>query len=102
MAGLTRNAAGSPTYRYYDDLRIANEVSAGSCLVKPTHFDTRCCGTAPTGELHRNARHQIHRAHPPARTRVRRRLAAAWNPNSRKTVFIHGVLAGDRSTPARP
>lgn len=40
VSGLVRNAAGSPTYRYYQDTGIANEVSAGSCLVKPTHFDT--------------------------------------------------------------
>lgn len=38
--GLTRNAAGSPTFRFYEDLSIANEVSVGSALVKPTHFDT--------------------------------------------------------------
>jgi len=37
---LTRNAAGSPTYRLYQCDTIANEVSAGSVLVKPTDFDT--------------------------------------------------------------
>ena len=40
VAGLTRNTAGSPTYRLYEDTSIGNEISAGSCLVKPTHFDT--------------------------------------------------------------
>ena len=34
------NAAGSPTYRLYRDTQIANEVSVGSVLVKPTDFDT--------------------------------------------------------------
>lgn len=37
---LTLNTAGSPTYRLYKDLSLANEVSAGSVLVKPTDFDT--------------------------------------------------------------
>lgn len=37
---LTRNAAGSPTYRLYYDTNIANEVSVGSVLLKPTDFDT--------------------------------------------------------------
>jgi len=37
---LTRNAAGSPTYPLYRDTHIANEVSVGSVLVKPTDFDT--------------------------------------------------------------
>lgn len=38
--GLIRNAAGSPTFRMYKDTEVANEVSVGSALVKPTHFDT--------------------------------------------------------------
>ena len=37
--GLIRNAGGSPTYRMHPDTAIANEVSVGSALVKPTHFD---------------------------------------------------------------
>lgn len=36
---LLRNAAGSPTFRLYEDTGIANEVSVGSALVKPAHFD---------------------------------------------------------------
>ncbi|MDF1686878.1 MAG: alanine racemase [Parvibaculaceae bacterium] len=37
---VTRNAAGSPTYRMYKNTDVANEISAGSALVKPTDFDT--------------------------------------------------------------
>ncbi len=40
MATITRNAGGSPTYRLYQDTTVANELSVGSALVKPTHFDT--------------------------------------------------------------
>lgn len=40
LATITRNAAGSPTYRLYKDTKVANEISAGSALVKPTDFDT--------------------------------------------------------------
>lgn len=36
---LTLNAAGSPTYEMYDGSQVSNELSAGSCLVKPTDFD---------------------------------------------------------------
>lgn len=36
----TRNAAGSPTFRLYEDDRIANDLTVGSALVKPTGFDT--------------------------------------------------------------
>ncbi|HPF24788.1 MAG TPA: alanine racemase [Hyphomonas sp.] len=88
--GLTRNAAGSPTYRYYQTTDIANEVSAGSCLVKPTHFDTELL------EPHKPASFI---ATPVIKSFDKTRLpglefadgaTAAWNPNSRKTVFIHG------------
>lgn len=87
---LTRNAAGSPTYRYYQSTDIANEVSAGSCLVKPTHFDTELL------EPHKPASFI---ATPVIKSLDKTRLpglefatgtAAAWNPNSKKTVFIHG------------
>ena len=40
LKGMTRNAAGSPTFRLWTDTEIANEVSVGSVLVKPTNFDT--------------------------------------------------------------
>lgn len=40
LEGAVLNAAGSPTYRLYEDTTLANEVSVGSVLVKPTHFDT--------------------------------------------------------------
>ena len=40
LASLTRNAAGSPTYRLWTNTEIANEVSVGSVLIKPTDFDT--------------------------------------------------------------
>lgn len=36
---LTLNAGGSPTYQLYDGDEPANELSAGSGLVKPTDFD---------------------------------------------------------------
>ncbi len=36
---LTLNAAGSPTYRLYEKDTLANDLSVGSALVKPTDFD---------------------------------------------------------------
>ena len=36
---LTLNAAGSPTYRLYDDVGLVNDLAAGSCIVKPADFD---------------------------------------------------------------
>ena len=39
MAKLIRNMAGSPTFPLYKDTRHANELAAGSALVKPADFD---------------------------------------------------------------
>jgi len=36
---LTLNAAGSPTYRLYEDVEMVNDLAAGSCIVKPADFD---------------------------------------------------------------
>ncbi len=36
---LCLNGAGSPTFRHYEGSTMVNEVSAGSCLMKPTHYD---------------------------------------------------------------
>lgn len=90
MDTLTRNAAGSPTYRYYTGTEIANEVSAGSCLVKPTHFDTELLAPhLPASFI----------ATPVIKSLPLTRLPGlefadgarrAWDPNSSKTVFIHG------------
>lgn len=90
MAGLTRNAAGSPTYRYYTDTAIANEISAGSCLVKPTHFDSALL------EPHQPASFI---ATPVIKSLPTTRMPGlefadstkrAWDPNYSKTVFIYG------------
>lgn len=33
------NGAGSPTFRHYEGDTVVNDLSAGSCLMKPTHYD---------------------------------------------------------------
>lgn len=90
VAKLVRNAAGSPTYRYYQGTDVANEISAGSCLVKPTHFDT------PLLEPHLPASFI---ATPVIKSLAQTRLPGlefaadgqrAWDPNTSRTVFIYG------------
>lgn len=90
MANITRNAAGSPTYRYYEDTQLANEISAGSCLVKPTHFDSELL------EPHLPASFI---ATPVIKSLPTTRMPGlefadgakrAWDPNYSKTVFIYG------------
>lgn len=90
MPGLTRNAAGSPTYRYYQSTDIANEVSAGSCLVKPTHFDTELLAPhQPASFIATPVIKSFNKTRLPG-LEFASDAASAWNPNSKKTVFIHG------------
>lgn len=90
MAGLTRNAAGSPTYRYYEDTSLANEVSAGSCLVKPTHFDTDLLTPHQPASFIATP---VIKSMPVTRMpglEFADATKRAWNPNSSKTIFIYG------------
>ncbi len=90
MTRITRNAAGSPTYRYYQDTSIANEISAGSCLVKPTHFDSELL------EPHLPASFiatPVIKSLPVTRMpglEFADSAKRAWDPNYNKTVFIYG------------
>lgn len=90
VAAATRNAAGSPTYRLYEDTNIANEISVGSALVKPTNFDT---------DLLEPFQPASFIATPVIKTSDETRIPglefadgakAAMDPNLDKTVFIYG------------
>ncbi len=43
-ADLCFNGAGSPTFRYYEGDTLVNDLSAASCLMKPTHYDLPILG----------------------------------------------------------
>jgi len=84
------NAGGSPTYQLYDSGEFPfNELSAGSCLVKPTDFDL------PTLADHKSASYIA--------TPVLKALdgleipgidlgplQSAWDPNRARTFFTYG------------
>jgi len=90
METLVRNAAGSPTYRYYSDTSLANEVSAGSCLVKPSHFDTELLAPhAPASFIATPVIKASKKTQLPA-LEFMDGINTAWDPNRRKTVFVHG------------
>ena len=90
IAHITRNAAGSPTYRYYEDTEIANEVSAGSCLVKPTHFDTDLLEPhLPASFIATPVLKSIPKTRMPG-LEFADGATRAWDPNYSKTVFIYG------------
>ncbi|MEM1179214.1 MAG: alanine racemase [Acidobacteriota bacterium] len=88
--GAVYNTAGSPTYRFYRDTQIANEISIGSALVKPTDFDTDLLEPYdPALFIATPALKVLPATRIPVLERLdglKRRL----NPNLARTVFIHG------------
>lgn len=88
---LTLNTAGSPTYRLHDGSGAANEVAVGSAMVKASDFDTpllsdlTAAAFIATPVLKTSATFT-----PPYGVEWLGRAAAAWNPNQRGAVFIHG------------
>lgn len=83
--GAIYNAGGSPTYRLYSDLSVANELAAGSVLLKPSDFDT------PLLADHQPA---VFIAAPvlkgPIPTRMPGLEALPVRPSRAQTVFIQG------------
>ncbi len=87
---MTRNAAGSPTYRLYQDTSLANEVSVGSALVKPTHFDTDMLeGFQPASFIAAPVIKSMSGIRVPLLGGLNK-ITELWDPNSRKTIFIYG------------
>lgn len=85
-----RNAAGSPTFRLYNSTEIANEVSVGSVLVKPSDFET---------DLLRGYVPALFIAAPAIKVGGRMKtpvleafdsLKRLLNPNLERSIFLHG------------
>jgi D-serine deaminase-like pyridoxal phosphate-dependent protein len=101
LAGLTLNAAGSPTYAMHLDDPYANELSIGSAFVKPTHFDL------PTLTQHLPAAfiaQPVLKVMDPALFPRREPLAWAYNaldPNTRRGFFLYGGYGDARPVSPR-
>lgn len=90
MAGLIRNAAGSPTYRLYQNTDIASEVSVGSALVKPTHFDTELLSPfEPACFIGTPALKTVGATRMPA-LEFADGMKRIVSPDTAQTIFIHG------------
>jgi D-serine deaminase-like pyridoxal phosphate-dependent protein len=91
LQGAILNAAGSLTYRLYRDTGVANEVSAGSALVKPAGFDTPLLeAMEPACFIATPVLKALPETRLPDVFGAISTLQALWDPNTRRTVFIHG------------
>lgn len=91
IQNLTLNAAGSPTYEYYNQGQWPmNELSAGSCLVKPTDFDLASLQDhEPACYIASPVIKQLDQAEIPG-IDFMGELLSSWDPNLKQAFFIYG------------
>ena len=89
-ADLTLNTAGSPSYRIHEKESLSSEVSVGTAMLKPTHYDLPSltehvpASWIATPVLKRTGAVRI-----PALD-GKSKLFSWWDANQRETYFIYG------------
>ncbi|MCY1288023.1 hypothetical protein D9M69_381430 [compost metagenome] len=87
---LTLNTAGSPSYRMHERESTSSEVSVGSALLKPTHYDLpSLVEHQPAAYIASPVLKSIGAVRIPALD-GKSALFSWWDPNQRETFFIYG------------
>lgn len=87
---LTLNAAGSPTYKLHERESLSNDISVGSALLKPTHFDIDTLAEhVPAAFIATPVLKAVGPLRLPELDGLSR-LARAWDPNTREMFFVYG------------
>ncbi|MGO1073682.1 DSD1 family PLP-dependent enzyme [Lysobacter sp. CA199] len=87
---LTLNAGGSPSYKLHGAEKLSSEISTGTALLKPTHYDIDTLAEhepaafIATPVIKKNGPIQI-----PALD-GKSKLFSWWDPNQRETYFVYG------------
>ena len=88
--GLTLNTAGSPSYRIHEQEQLSTEVSVGTALLKPTHYDLPSLSEhVPAAFIATPVLKSTGLVNIPALD-GRSRVFSWWDPNQRGTYFIYG------------
>jgi D-serine deaminase-like pyridoxal phosphate-dependent protein len=84
------NAAGSPTYKLHEAETLSNDISVGTALLKPTHYDldtlTEHVAAAYIATPVLKAVGPIELPGLDEKSRI----LSWWDPNQRQTYFIYG------------
>jgi D-serine deaminase-like pyridoxal phosphate-dependent protein len=89
-AGLTLNAGGSPSYALHAGETLSNDISTGTALLKPTHYDIDTLQAhVPAAFIATPVLKKTGPIELPALDH-RSRLLSWWDPNQRETYFIYG------------
>ncbi|MFC6755356.1 hypothetical protein, partial [Halorubrum tibetense] len=100
VAALTLNCGGSPTYQLYSQGSFPfNELSAGSCLVKPQDFDLASLADhSPASYIATPILKQAMSTQIPGIDLGK--AQALWNPNKAQSFFTYGGYW--KATPTSP
>jgi D-serine deaminase-like pyridoxal phosphate-dependent protein len=88
--GLTLNTAGSPSYRMHERESLSSEVSVGTAMLKPTHYDLlSLVEHVPAAFIATPVLKSTGAVNIPALD-GKSRLFSWWDTNQRETFFIYG------------
>ncbi|HEX8957121.1 MAG TPA: alanine racemase [Burkholderiaceae bacterium] len=89
-APLCLNGAGSPTFRNYEGDALLNDLSAGSCLVKPRHYDIATLAEfEPAAYIASPVLKRLPGGRVPA-LEWSAPAIRAWDPNREQMIFAYG------------
>jgi D-serine deaminase-like pyridoxal phosphate-dependent protein len=89
-AGLTLNTAGSPSYRMHENETLSSEVSVGTAMLKPTHYDLpSLVDHVPAAFIATPVLKSTGAVNIPALDDQSKWLSR-WDTNQRQTFFIYG------------
>jgi len=87
---LCLNGAGSPTLNLHKQGTVANDISAGSCLVKPTDFDVPTLEEfMPAAFIATPVLKKLDGTNLPSAEALKG-IFSLWDPNRQQTYFIYG------------
>jgi len=87
---LTLNSGGSPSYALHAHEAISNDISVGTALLKPTHYDIETLKNhVPAAFIATPVLKKTGPIDLPALD-AKSRIFSWWDPNQRETFFIYG------------
>ncbi|WP_445181385.1 DSD1 family PLP-dependent enzyme [Pseudomonas sp. McL0111] len=88
--GLCLNTAGSPSYRMHENEKLSTEVSVGTAMLKPTHYDLpSLVDHVPATYIATPVLKSTGAVNIPALD-DKSKLFSWWDTNQRQTFFIYG------------
>ena len=87
---LTLNAGGSPSYKLHELEKLSTEISTGTALLKPTHYDLETLAEHVPAAFIATP---VIKSTGPIRIPAldgKSRVFSWWDPNQRETFFVYG------------